>query len=405
MANKLPKGWVEESLVKVSNISSGNSAPQSSDFFTGGSHPFCRTSDVGKIHRSANFSDIKDHLNEKGIRGMRMFPKKTILFPKSGASTLLNHRVSLSVDSYVSSHLATIIPDNTKLVDNYLYYILCTVDAKDIVANSDYPSLKLSDIEKIKILYPTEKKEQEYIVDSLDTLANMIKIRKETIALSKELIPAIFQEMFGDPIKNEKGWETDSLGSLCDVRDGTHDSPKFVNDGYPLITSKNLDNGLINFENVSYLSENDYNKINERSFVDDGDILYAMIGTIGNPVIVKKDREFAIKNVALFKFQEDKNKVINYYINTLLDVITYDFKQKAVGGNQKFVSLGFLRKYTVPVPPLPLQQEFANKVAEINEYIEAQQAELAQFEELFQSTLQKAFTGELTYNFPRKDAK
>src|SRR5262249_7974376 len=75
------------------------------------------------------------------------------------------------------------------------------------------------------------------------------------------------------------------LGEVCDVRDGTHDSPKYVREGYPLITSKNLKNGFIDFTSVNLISREDLDAINKRSKVDAGDILMPMIGTIGNPVI------------------------------------------------------------------------------------------------------------------------
>ena len=95
------------------------------------------------------------------------------------------------------------------------------------------------------------------------------------------------------------GWEVKTLGEVYDVRDGTHDSPKYVESGYPLITSKNLKDKGLSFENVQYITEADYNKINARSAVHKGDVLFAMIGTIGNPTIVEVEPNFAIKNVAL----------------------------------------------------------------------------------------------------------
>jgi type I restriction enzyme, S subunit len=77
------------------------------------------------------------------------------------------------------------------------------------------------------------------------------------------------------------------LGEISDVRDGTHDSPNFTVTGYPLITSKNLlASGKLDLTNVKFVSEEDYIQINKRSNVKDGDILFGMIGTIGNPVRV-----------------------------------------------------------------------------------------------------------------------
>src|SRR5271169_710479 len=97
------------------------------------------------------------------------------------------------------------------------------------------------------------------------------------------------------------GWQTRVLGEAYDVRDGTHDSPRYHETGHPLITSKNLKRGGLSFDDVKLISDQDYRKINERSAVHKGDVLFAMIGTIGNPTLVTVEPNFAIKNVALFK--------------------------------------------------------------------------------------------------------
>ena len=95
-------------------------------------------------------------------------------------------------------------------------------------------------------------------------------------------------------------WEERKLGEFSDVRDGTHASPKYVSQGHPMVTSKNLTHSGLDMTDVSFLTDKDFNEINKRSKVSIGDILFGMIGTIGNPVIVDRD-DFAIKNMALIK--------------------------------------------------------------------------------------------------------
>lgn len=156
-----------------------------------------------------------------------------------------------------------------------------------------------------------------------------------------------------------KGWEWAKANDVMDVRDGTHDSPKAQTTGIPLVTSKNLVNGKINYSTCSYISEEDHESISKRSAVDDGDILYAMIGTIGNPVIVKKDFDFSIKNVALFKFTKTdlSNRYIYHYLNSGL--AKQQFESNSRGGTQKFVSLGNIRELIIPLPPLEEQKRIA----------------------------------------------
>lgn len=159
--------------------------------------------------------------------------------------------------------------------------------------------------------------------------------------------------------KIPEGWSVKKLGDICDVRDGTHTSPKFFDRGFPLITSKNLINGKIDFKNIQYISKKDHIEICKRSNVDDGDILLAMIGTIGNPVLVKKDREFSIKNVALFKVGKINNHLNNVYLYNYLSYSTYELNKKSAGGTQKFVGLSEFRKFQLPIPPLPEQEKIA----------------------------------------------
>jgi len=154
-------------------------------------------------------------------------------------------------------------------------------------------------------------------------------------------------------------WKWCKAEDCMDVRDGTHDSPKYISEGYPLVTSKNLINGKLDFSTCTYISKSDHDAISKRSAVDDGDILYAMIGTIGNPVIVKKEFEFSIKNVALLKFNNDSvlNKYIYYFLES--DLTKRQFERRSRGGTQKFVSLKNIRELMIPLPPLAEQQKIA----------------------------------------------
>lgn len=159
----------EKKISDICDIGAGNSAPQKKELFIGGKYPFFRTSDVGRIHIGI-ISDSFGYLNDKGIKGLRLFNKGTILLPKSGASTFLNHRVILGVDGYVSSHLATIKTDENILNNNYLFYFLQRIKAQDLIQDHKYPSLNLPVIGGIKISYPSLS-EQKSIVAKLDKLS------------------------------------------------------------------------------------------------------------------------------------------------------------------------------------------------------------------------------------------
>ena len=237
-----------------------------------------------------------------------------------------------------------------------------------LAKDTAYPSISIADILNYKIILPKIEK-QEQIVSELDMITEMISKYDEQLKELDKLSQSIFYEMFGDPVENEKGWEVKKLGYICDVRDGTHDSPKYVlKSEYILITSKNIVNGRIDFDNVNFITEEDYVQINKRSKVDDGDIIMPMIGTIGNPIIVQTNNiyKFCIKNVALIKFINEAT-IKNLFLLYLLKTTAYAEYLISLnkGGTQKFVSLGIIRNLPIILPPLALQQSFARKIEAI----------------------------------------
>lgn len=186
-------------------------------------------------------------------------------------------------------------------------------------------------------------------------------IKAGTIKKEKPL-PGITEDEI--PFDIPESWKWVRFSDVLDVRDGTHDTPKYVTSGIPLVTSKNLVDGKIDFDTTKLISQEDAQAINLRSAVDDGDILFAMIGTIGNPVLVKKDREFCIKNMALFK-AINKDLFDMEYLLLFLQNEQHVMKKKASGGVQSFVSLKFLRNYLLPFPPLAEQKRIVAKLEEI----------------------------------------
>lgn len=186
--------------------------------------------------------------------------------------------------------------------------------------------------------------------------------------------------------------ETIKLNDICDVRDGTHDSPLYVTEGYPLVTSKNIIDGQIDITNVNYISAEDYDAINKRSNVDDGDILMPMIGTIGRPVIVNKEFEFAIKNVALIKFHED-SKVMPTYIRYILDSNLFKryVEKENRGGTQKFISLGNIRSFPVPVVSLDKQKEITTILNNLMQLIKSRKEQIKLLDNLIKSRFVEMF--------------
>lgn len=280
---------------------------------------------------------------------------ETIVLGRKGS---INHPIFVEEPFWNVDTAFGLAANRKFILPKYLYYFCVNFDFEKLNTTVTIPSLTKANLLQIEITVP-DKAVQEEVIRVLDKVQSLIELRKREIQRLDELVRSRFIEMFGDTTLNPYGWDKDYLGTVCDVRDGTHDSPKYYETGYPLVTSKNVTAGRIDLSNCSLISETDYNKINERSKVDTGDIIMPMIGTVGKPVIVDIEPNFAIKNVALIKFKQ-VSKVLNIYIQALLQSDYFDDEvlNKVRGGTQKFISLGDMRKLDILVPPIELQKQF-----------------------------------------------
>jgi type I restriction enzyme S subunit len=268
---------------------------------------------------------------------------------------------------------------NLKINQTYLYQYL-TSNYFDKLINSartinGQPKLAIYALKSFLIGIPS-KLEQQKIANFLSSVDTKIEQLSKKQHLLTQYKKGMMQKLFSETIrfKADDGsdypdWEEKQLGDVSDVRDGTHDSPKFYSVGYPLVTSKNLlKDGTIDLVNVNYIHSDDYIAINKRSNVSDGDILFGMIGTIGNPVRVKSS-SYAIKNVALIKEQAIlNNNFLIHYLNN--ELIAKQFYRENTGGTQKFIALGVIRKLKIIVPNAFEQNKIANFLSSVDTKIE-----------------------------------
>ena len=265
--------------------------------------------------------------------------------------------------------------------------------------NGAIGNLSKSNLEDQKVYVPSEI-EQTKIGLFFKGLDDTIALHQRKIDLLKEQKKGYLQKMFpknGAKVPELRfagftdDWEERKLGEFSDVRDGTHASPKYVSQGHPMVTSKNLTHSGLDMTDVSFLTDEDFNEINKRSKVSIGDILFGMIGTIGNPVIVDRD-DFAIKNVALIK-EKTSNPITNKWLLQYLKSPSFNrFIQKEnAGGTQKFIALGLIRDMKLRVPEFDEQQKIGAFFKKIDETITLHQRKLDLLKEQKKGFLQKMF--------------
>lgn len=221
----------------------------------------------------------------------------------------------------------------------------------------DGRSIDIDGMKTIKIPY-TSYDEQKKIGDYIESLDHLITLHQRKCEQTKKLKKFMLQKMFpqnGKAVPEIRfngfmeDWEQRKLETISDVRDGTHDSPQYVQDGHPFITSKNVGNGFINYDDIQYVSNKDYEEINKRSKVDIHDILMGMIGIIGNLALIREKPDFAIKNVALIKYTGTINYKFLYHI-LQSSYVTNQLLRGMDGGTQKFIALNKIRGLDIPFP-------------------------------------------------------
>ena len=355
--------WKTVKLEDIADVKAGNPAPQDKNLFEHGVYPFVRTSDVGKV-KVGSLSDANDKLNQQGIAKLKLFPKGTILFPKSGASTFLNHRVILEMDAYVASHLATIKSKQDDVSDKYLWYFLQNIDAADLVADSAYPSLNTKTIQSIPISLPPLE-EQERIVAKLDAafaeIDEAVKSTKQSKRLSSELIKAAILNKF------------ESLPADCNIKfesvcsfvrgpfGGSLKKSIFVESGYAIYEQQHPINNQ--FENFRYyITEEKFSEM-ARFEVKPNDVLMSCSGvTLGRVGIVPKEAPKGIINQALLKITP-KESLSSKYLQLLMrsDIFQNLIWGVSGGAAQPNVPpIKVIKNLILPIPSLQVQNELVN---------------------------------------------
>jgi len=187
-------------------------------------------------------------------------------------------------------------------------------------------------------------------------------------------------------------WEYLKAEDYCDsVRDGTHDTPKPVENGYKLVTGKHIKDGTIVNDDAYYISEKDYLKICERSKVEKWDVLMSMIGNgLGRSAVVASTPNYAIKNLALYKIGDEiRAKWLHYYLSGKEGQgIIYNSLQ---GTGQPFISLNLLRNMKIPCPPYQMMNKIVDTLSRYDNLIENNQKQIKLLEEAAQRLYKEWF--------------
>jgi len=383
----LPEGWVWKRLGEVVDFFYGY--PFDSSKFNDEKRgcPLIRIRDLIKQSTETYYDGEYDqsYLIEKGDILIGMDGEFNIV-RWEGITALLNQRnCKLTVKSDL-------------ICEGYLFRVLISI-LKDIEASTPFVTVKHLSAKQLNSIYiplpPLPVQRQ--IVAVLEEAEALKLQRQEADALTGALLQSVFYEMFGDPVRNEKGWEIAQLDELCSViTDGEHVTPRRTDSGIFLLSARNIQNHYISTTDVDFIDEDEYARLSKHLIPKNGDVLVSCSGTVGRVTRVNVDYKFQlVRSVALLRPIVEKFDPI--YLEYIFDTqFMEDQISKCVHqSSQANLFQGMIRKLKTPLPPLALQQQFARTVEEVERIRERQVASGKEIEGLCGGLMQRAFGGEL----------
>jgi type I restriction enzyme S subunit len=309
--------------------------------------------------------------------------------------------VGRGLEGVLANNLFKISVDKNTVSSDYLYRVLWSDSVQKQLLNASQSTsmaaINFKTVSKVKIPLPPLPQQQK-IAAILDAADELRQNDKALIAKYDELTQALFLDMFGDPRMNCNKFTCKVMDDIANkITDGDHLTPKREEAGYKLLSCRNVKNGYIDFSpGVDYVGESEFKRMYKRCNPEKGDILISCSGTIGRTTSIKTDEPFVlVRSAALIKPKRDliNSLYLELYLRT--DFMQSTMKKSSNTSSQANLFTGPIKKLPVLLPPIELQNQFAERVVLIEEQKAIAQASLVKSEDLFNSLLQKAFKGEL----------
>lgn len=351
-----------------------------------------------KAGKNVKVSEIKQECDEinkypcyggNGIRGYIKKYSHCLIYPIIGRQGALCGNVTLAKAPFYATEHAVVVKPRSETNITWLYYKLRSLNLNQYAQGVAQPGLAVSTLNKIPIPVPPLPV-QARIVDELDCLQGILSKKRQQLAEYHSLAQAIFHQMFGDPVVNEKGWEVKRLGEVFDVFSGGTPSTKqnsyWENGIIPWIGSNMCRNEIIKEGDGKFITQEGLNNSSAKIF-SSGYVLVALVGaTIGKTALLKFDTS-TNQNVAGINVPQNKNYTSEFIFFLLQNL--YCLFENISKGKFKMANLTFVRNLPIIAPPLPLQHSFANRIAVINNQCESLNKSIHEMETLLATRMDK----------------
>jgi type I restriction enzyme S subunit len=378
-------------LYEIAEVSSGQGAPQGDNEYSKTGTPFVKAGNLLDLVNGLSIDSIQKVTEETAKKyKLKKFQKGTVVFAKSGMSCLKGYVYTLPIDAYVVNHLACIIP--YKNTSEYLRYYFMYHKPSELVKDSSYPSIRLSDISNIELKLPKEN-EMNSIVSSLELITRIIKSKAQVLLEYDQLIKSRFVEMFEKSNDYEKKPLVDvtiKIGSGATPLGGNQ---VYIDEGISLIRSMNVYDNSFEYNDLAHINQKQADRL-KNVIVEPGDILFNITGaSVCRTCIVPNDVLPARVNQHTSIIRVNNQYINNYYLLYYLMRIKQDLLKisKSGGATREAITKIQLENIEVILPPLKVQEEFAIFSCQINKLKFAVQKSLNETQSLFDSLMQTYF--------------
>ena len=310
--------------------------------------------------------------------------------------------VNDDASNLVASSGFCVLRINDAALRRYIFYYVVsnkfTAYLEKLTNGANYPAVKETDVRKAFIPIPP-KSTQLSIVSELDKLNELIRIKKEQLKDYDALAQSIFYEMFGDPVENEKGWEVRALGDLCS-KIGSGATPRGGNESYKdegisLIRSLNVYNNEFRRKDLAYIDDEQAAALSNVTLLENDVLLNITGASVARCCIVPSDLLPARVNQHVCIIRPLNDVLVPIFLNKVLTNISYQIRLLALarskGATREALPKSIVDSLLVPLPPLPLQQSFAQKIEQIEQQKAAIQKTITDLETLLAARMQYWF--------------
>lgn len=382
-------------LKNIAKVGAGNSAPDKDDFSDYGI-PFIRAGSLAFLTIGESLDKCEKIDKQLAAKNnLKLFPKSSILFAKSGMSAKMGRVYELPLEAYVVSHLAVIQPNTDIVNPSYLKYFFLYRPPFHLIKDDAYPSIKVSDIDELEIELP-DLLTQNKLVSILDKASALASKRGQTINMLDELLRSTFLEMFGDPTQSTKVSERISLGELGDWKSGgtpSRGNQDSFEGNIPWVTSGELNNLYIS-EAKEKITQKALNNSNAK-LIEVGSLLLGMYDTAALKSSISKTELTCNQAIAYAKLDNERCNVKFVYYNIQLGKDFFKSQQRGV--RQQNMNLSMIKGIKILHPSIQNQNTFSNLVDKVYSQKQILLNSQNQLSNLNSSILQKVFNGQLNF--------